>query len=87
MSNKEQVVLSDSFYHFACPHCKMIIIVREKEVNCKIFRCGIFKGNGIQIPPHLPKNICDKLKENDLIYGCGKPFMFKGTYVEICDYI
>ena len=72
-----------------CPHCKEYIII--EKINCGIFRHGIFKNNGQQIDAHSSKNDCNKYIENNLIYGCGKPFritidnnIFKR---EICDYI
>ena len=73
-----------------CPHCEILIEVLE--LNCKIFRCGIFKESLQQINPHLPKNECDLLIKDDLIYGCGKPFRVdinsEGEYISsICDYI
>jgi len=43
------------------------------QINCRIFRCGIFKHNYTQINPHLSKIECDKLINDDLIFGCGKP--------------
>jgi hypothetical protein len=55
-----------------CPHCQQYIVILE--LNCKIFRHGTYKTTGEQIPPHSPKDICDKLVETDQIYGCGKPF-------------
>lgn len=55
-----------------CPHCVQSIEVLE--VNCRIFRCGILKSNYTQINPHLSKVECDKLVNDDLIFGCGKPF-------------
>ena len=61
--------------------------VEKKQLNCKIFRCGIYKKTGKQIPPHSKKTICDNLAKNNLIYGCGKPFIYKDDYVEPCDYI
>ena len=72
-----------------CPHCQGLIIVIK--LNCHIFRHGIYKNNGQQINPHAPKNVCDELVKNDLIFGCGKPFLIKkekDEYVSIiCDYI
>ena len=69
-----------------CPHCKIFII--RVELNCKIFRCGIYKNNFEQIDPHLNNNICDELALNNLIYGCGKPFRIDGNNnVLICEYI
>ena len=75
-----------------CCHCNNIFIVNTKEFNCKILRHGIYKSNYQQINPHLPKNECDRLFNNDLIYGCGKPLQIivndNNDYeVIICDYI
>ena len=74
-----------------CPHCNQWVYLPKQEFNCKIYRHGILKSNYTQIDPHLPKDICDKLKQNDLIYGCGKPFqiiMSGDKYlIEKCDYI
>ena len=66
-----------------CPHCGICIEV--EEINCAIFRCGIYKHNGKQIPPHLPKSECDTIK--DVIWGCGKPFKYENKKLIICDYI
>jgi hypothetical protein len=69
-----------------CPHCNDSIII--EELNCKIFRHGIFKDNHNQINPHATKVECDNYVLNDLIYGCGKPFrIIDNNIVEICDYI
>ncbi len=56
-----------------CPHCNTTILV--EALNCRIFRCGIYKSNGTQINPHLDKIGCDLLYKDGLIYGCGKPFL------------
>jgi hypothetical protein len=73
-----------------CPHCCQLCEVLE--LNCRIFRCGIYKHNFVQIPPHLPKIQCDYLKANNLIFGCGKPFKLiynsdKSLVSVICGYI
>ena len=69
-----------------CPHCKMIIEIIE--LRCRIFRCGIMKNNFTQINPHLSEIKCNKLKKNDEIYGCSKPFYIdENNVVEKCDYI
>jgi hypothetical protein len=79
-----------------CPHCTQLIEI--VELNCCIFRCGIYRENHQQIPPHLPKIECDRLAEQQLIFGCGKPFRIESsTHPEknneisynalICDYI
>ena len=81
----------DNHIIIQCPHCKDYIQVFKKEFNCKIFRHGILKSNLKQIDPHLKKAECDRLKNEDLIYGCGKPFQLienNGVYTTvICDYI
>lgn len=72
-----------------CPHCVQSIEVLE--VNCRVFRCGILKSNYTQINPHLSKVECDKLVNDDLIFGCGKPFELinnNGLWKPIpCEYI
>ena len=73
-----------------CPHCKDPILIQE--LNCGIFRHGIFKQNGQQIDPHLNKETCDELLANNLIFGCGKPFQIlhepdDSFKIHICEYI
>ena len=72
-----------------CPHCKEYIYIQE--INCGIFRHGVFRETGEQIPPHSLKTDCDNYVKNNLIYGCGKPFCVKIQQgilvVEICHYI
>jgi len=57
-----------------CPNCESLIIINEKDFNCKIFRHGVYKSNNEQIDPHFCKEECDRLFNEGLIYGCGKPF-------------
>ena len=83
-----------------CPHCQTLVEI--VSINCAIFRCGILKQTGEQIPPHAPKAECDRLAENQLIWGCGRPFRVvqaqppsvqaqqtqeRGYTAEPCDYI
>jgi len=72
-----------------CPHCSHSIEILE--INCAIFRHGIFKDSYTQIDPHLCKDECEKLIKNNKIYGCGKPFKLikeNNTYTAvICEYI
>ena len=74
-----------------CPHCKNEVFIYLKELNCHIFRHGIYKNNYEQIDPHLEKKKCDYLLENNLIFGCAKPFKIvnhnNNFSAEICDYI
>ena len=69
----------------SCPHCDIMIEVIE--INCAIFRCGIYKENGQQVEPHLSKYLCDALKENDKIWGCGKPFQLVNGQLVKCEYL
>ena len=72
-----------------CPHCKEPIII--EKINCGIFRHGIIKSSGEQIPPHAKKEECDNFQKKNLIFGCGKPFQITlendNILVTICDYI
>ena len=73
-----------------CPHCDQACEI--VELNCCIFRCGIYKNTMQQLDPHAPKVVCDGLVAGDQIYGCGKPFKVvsdaSGALVAvICDYI
>ena len=74
-----------------CPTCYEYIYIKIKEINCCIFRHGIYKNNYKQIDPHLNKTECDRLFNQKLIYGCGKPFKLvleNNKYKSIiCDYI
>lgn len=77
-------------FEVICPYCKEYVII--EQINCAIFRHGIYKQNFIQINPHLSKNECENLISNNLIYGCGKPFKIiknsENIWIAIeCDYI
>jgi hypothetical protein len=91
MSNNEEKedINIQSEFTIICPHCKDTIII--EKLNCGIFRHGVFKTNLQQIPPHESENVCENLIQNNLIYGCGKPFKIykkEDTFlVDICEYI
>jgi len=70
----------------SCPYPDCNISIEIIEINCAIFRCGICK-NGKQIEPHLPKEECDKLKKNNEIWGCGRPFQYIDGRLVQCGYI
>ena len=78
-------------HHFNCPHCGGEILVIDSEIACGIFRHGVFKHNGEQIPPHASKVECDAYFEENKIYGCGRPFRVSknagNITIEICDYV
>lgn len=72
----------------SCPNCDQQICVFVNDLNCRVFRCGIYKDTFEQIPPHLDKLTCDFLACKKMIYGCSKPFKINNINVaEICDYI
>jgi hypothetical protein len=68
-----------------CPHCGISIWI--ESINCGIFRCGVYKHAYIQIDPHLSQSECERVKEQGLIYGCGKPFRWVDGNLVPCDYI
>ena len=76
-----------------CPHCKYPVLI--EKLNCHIFRHGTFKSSGKQINAHASKELCDLYLQNDIIFGCGKPFKVikcmsvnKSEFIAvICDYI
>jgi len=75
-----------------CPHCKNVILIMSNEMNCRIFRHGIYKKTGFQMNPHSSKLVCDNAIFKNEIYGCGKPFklLYLNRYnyfTQICDYI
>ena len=71
---------------YQCPYSDCNIAIEIIEINCAIFRCGIYK-NGQQIEPHLPKEECDKLKRDNKIWGCGRPFKLVNGILVRCEYI
>jgi hypothetical protein len=83
----------DIVYRFTCPHCGIQTDVNKRDVNCAIFRCGVWKyphpqaGQGIN--PHMPKHECEAIASQ--VYGCTKPFRLVlrdgNPWIEPCDYI
>jgi hypothetical protein len=70
-----------------CPYSDCEISIEIIEVNCGIFRCGVYKNNGQQIDPHLSKEKCEQLKHDDKIWGCGRPYQLINNTLVKCDYI
>ena len=82
----------DGFLHFSCPHCGIDLEVEAAQVNCGIFRCGIVRSTGAQLPPHMSKQDCDALRSEEngaLIWGCARPFRLDAAdqTVTVCDYV
>ncbi len=81
---------------FDCPYCKEKILIYHTDINCGIFRHGIYINTYQQINPHETKEVCDSVIQQNKIYGCGKPFRIianktkenKDQFTcEACDYI
>jgi hypothetical protein len=77
-------------FSIICPHCKEYVWI--DQINCGIFRHGIYKQTFEQIPPHASELECKRLIDDQLIYGCGQPFRVQisldgNPIVEICDWI
>jgi hypothetical protein len=71
-SSSPEAQQRNSMFVVSCPHCTDEILI--EQLNCCIFRHGVFKTSLMQIGPHTAKHICDDYVEKGLIYGCGKPF-------------
>ena len=79
----------ESYIILNCPHCNHSLQIYKQEINCGIFRHGIYK-DGRQLDPHANKEVCDKFLMDGDNYGCGKPFriFIDGDFkIEPCDYI
>lgn len=76
---------------FKCKHCNEEFIVNRNDFNCMILRHGVYKSNMNNMNPHAPREECDMLLANNLIFGCGKPLKIiqdgDNFDVIICDYI
>lgn len=63
-------------------------MVHNTDLHCRIFRHGVYRDSNKQIPPHLPKEECERLVTEGLIHGCGKPFRVTSDMeAVVCDYI
>lgn len=92
MSNKpenENKTEPNTDFLICCPTCNQIIMV--EKINCGIFRHGQYVNSGKQLDPHASKPECELLIQQQMIYGCGKPFqvLFENGEIKIqkCDYI
>lgn len=89
LADTGQSIIGLSIPIIECPHCQLFVEI--VELNCRIFRHGVYKSTGKQINPHAAKSECDKLVAKNLIYGCGKPFKVDITdskiTVSVCDYV
>ena len=86
--------MSDQDYIIVvCPHCNELAQIYKNEINCRIFRHGVYKANMQQKNPHMPKQECERLIQSNQIVGCGKPFRVVNgpngieKVAVVCDYI
>ena len=84
---RERHDTKSAYYLVACPHCNCTVQIEPSKIACRIFRHGVFKKNGMAVPPHAKQKDCEQLIRKQKIYGCGKPFTFNGEFVEACEYI
>ncbi len=70
---------------YKCPNCNTIWEIQE--MNCGIFRCGVYKSTWKQIDPHLDEKACNAIKT--IIWGCGFPLRFDKDLNKfiVCKYI
>jgi hypothetical protein len=83
-------VAEDEAYVFECPTCGNLVQVRRDETNCLIFRHAAFTATLEPIPPHTPRDECERLVAAGLVTGCAAPFRLvlgDKPYAEVCDYI
>lgn len=83
--------MSKEYFIKDCPNCNEPILLYRSEINCQIYRHGVFKSDLQQMNPHTPKKECDRFVQENLIYGCGKPFRvhFENDDIVLgkCDYL
>ena len=67
--------------------CFGIWINFEHKTSRQISSIRYFKKDMKFVPPHAPKEECEKWLKKNLVWGCAKPFKFDGRTVEKCGYI
>lgn len=82
-----EITFEDDYYYFKCPQCHVMCQVHKTDIRCTIFRHAVYKKDLSFVNPHAPKEQCEQLVSQGLVYGCGKPFKFTGNTLEICAYI
>jgi hypothetical protein len=78
----------EDFVLTSCPKCGTTIQIFKRDINCRIFRCGIFKASNQPIAPHAAKAQIDAWLAQGRLHGCGQPFRLNAkNSAEVCDYI
>jgi hypothetical protein len=78
-----------------CPHCQEYVSIKEKDIQCGIFRHAVYRNNYQPIPPHSSKIECETLVSTNKVFGCAKPFQVRPCPLDItgeyqivaCDYL
>jgi hypothetical protein len=70
---------------FTCPYeeCQGTITVAPNQVNCGVFRHGVYKATGRPIGAHLSKSKCLELIHQQKVYGCAQPFRIRKILKEV----
>ena len=90
--NPLQYNAQDDAFTFSCPHCKDLVQVLRGDMNCQIFRHGVYRHSGQPLGPHTSEDKCRDVVNRGLVYGCAGPFRVRLTddttgTVETCEYI
>jgi hypothetical protein len=57
-----------------CPHCGLPAPVTAADIDKGALYHGTLKKNGRRLRDRVPAEWVQYLYDNDMIYGCGKPF-------------
>ena len=57
-----------------CPHCGGCVEIARGEINCGVFRHGVRRSSGAQLPPHAGRDECESAVASGDVLGCGRPF-------------
>ena len=64
---------------FTCPYeeCQGTITVAPNQINCGVFRHGVYKTSGRPVGAHLSQDKCLELVKQGKVYGCVQPFRIR----------
>ena len=90
MNEIDEIDEIDEIIITPCPHCFEEVLVYLNNVNCGMFRHAVFISSGELIPSNFTKEVCERLIEEEKVYGCGKLFQIifqedGKLRAEICD--
>jgi hypothetical protein len=69
----------ESLIMFTCPYeeCQGTITVAPNQINCGVFRHGVYKATGRPVGAHLSQDKCLELVRQGKVYGCVQPFRIR----------